>query len=44
MERFDMWCWKRMEGIIWTDVVINAGVFLNLKGAGILYKKIKNQS
>jgi hypothetical protein len=27
-----MWCWKRKEGNIWTDGVINAGLLQKVKG------------
>jgi hypothetical protein len=26
LESFEMWCWRRMEKIIWTDRVRNGGI------------------
>jgi hypothetical protein len=31
MECFQMWCWRRMEKIIWTDDVRNKEVLLRVK-------------
>jgi hypothetical protein len=31
MESFEMWCWRRMEKISWTDHVRNEEVFLRVK-------------
>jgi hypothetical protein len=31
LESFEMWCWRRMQKIIWTDHVINDGVLLRVK-------------
>ena len=28
LERFEMWCWRRMEKISWTDHVRNEDVLL----------------
>jgi hypothetical protein len=36
-----MWCWKRMEGIIWTDLVRNAEVLQKVKGIEMFYKNEK---
>jgi len=36
---FEMWCWKRMEKINWTDQVRNAEVLLTVKSTGISYMK-----
>ena len=30
-ESFEMWCWRRMEKIIWTDDVRNKEVLLRVK-------------
>ena len=30
LESFEMWCWRRMEKISWTDHVRNEGVFLRV--------------
>jgi hypothetical protein len=32
LESFEMWCWRRMEGISWTDHVRNEEVLLRVKG------------
>jgi len=31
LESFEMWCWRRMEKISWTDDVRNEGVLLRVK-------------
>jgi hypothetical protein len=31
MESFEMWCWRRMEKISWTDHVRNKDVLLRVK-------------
>jgi len=31
LENFEMWCWRRMEKIIWTDCVRNKEVLLRVK-------------
>ena len=31
LENFEMWCWRRMEKIIWTDLVRNEDVLLRVK-------------
>jgi len=31
LEGFEMWCWRRMEKIIWTDHVRNEDVLLRVK-------------
>jgi hypothetical protein len=31
LESFEMWCWRRMENISWTDHVKNEGVLLRVK-------------
>jgi len=31
LESFEMWCWRRMEKISWTDHVRNEDVFLRVK-------------
>jgi hypothetical protein len=31
LESFDMWCWRRMEKIIWTDYVRNEEILLRVK-------------
>jgi hypothetical protein len=31
LESFEMWCWRRMEKIIWTDQVRNEEILLRVK-------------
>jgi hypothetical protein len=31
LERFEMWCWRRMDKIIWTDRVRNEEVLYRVK-------------
>ena len=31
LESFEMWCWRRMEKISWTDHVRNKDVLLSVK-------------
>jgi hypothetical protein len=33
LESFEMWCWRRMEKISWTDHVRNEDVLLKSQGA-----------
>ena len=42
LENFEMWCWRRMEKISWTDRVINKDVYLESRSRGISYKKYVN--
>ena len=39
LESFEMWCWRRMEKISWTDHVRNEEVLLKVKSRGISYMK-----
>jgi hypothetical protein len=39
LESFEMWCWRRMEKISWTDHVRNEEVLLRVKDKGISYMK-----
>jgi len=39
LERVEMWCWRRMEKISWTDHVRNEEVFLESMSRGISYMK-----
>jgi hypothetical protein len=32
LESFEMWCWRRMEEINWTDCVENEEVLQNVQG------------
>jgi hypothetical protein len=41
LESFEMWCWRRMEKISWTDHVRNK-VLLRVKSRGICYTKYVN--
>ena len=42
LESFEMWCWRRMEKIIWTDHVRNEDVCLESRSRGISYMKYVN--
>ena len=33
LENFEMWCWRRMENISWTEHVRNEEVLLKSQGA-----------
>ena len=33
LESFEMWCWRRMENISWTDLLRNGGVLQRVKWA-----------
>ena len=37
LESFEMWCWRRMEKISWTDHVRNEEVLLNLLKPNDIY-------
>ena len=37
LESFEMWCWRRVEKISWTDHVRNKEVLLQVKSRGISY-------
>jgi hypothetical protein len=41
LESFEMWCWRRMENISWTDHVRYEKVvyYLELRSRGISYMK-----
>ena len=39
MESFEMWCWRRMEKISWTDHVRNEKCYLESMSRGISYMK-----
>ena len=39
LESFQMWCWRRMEKISWTDHVRNEEVLLESMSRGISYMK-----
>jgi hypothetical protein len=40
LESFEMWCWKRMEKISWTDHVRNEEVLLRVKEQRNILRKI----
>jgi hypothetical protein len=42
LESFEMWCWRRMEKISWTDRVINEDVYLESRSRGISCMKYVN--
>jgi hypothetical protein len=45
LERFEMWCWRRMEKISWTDHVRNEGVLLRVKEQrNILHEILKRKA
>ena len=39
---FEMWCWRRIEKISWTDHVRNEDVLLESRSRGISYMKYVN--
>ena len=41
LESFEMWCWRRMEKISWTDHVRNT-CYLQSMSRGISYMKYEN--
>jgi hypothetical protein len=41
MESFEMWCWRRMEKISWTDHVRNKDVLLRVKEKRNILHKIR---
>jgi hypothetical protein len=42
LESFEMWCWRRMGKISWTDHVGNEDVLLTVKEQRISYMKYVN--
>jgi hypothetical protein len=40
MESFEMWCWRRMEKISWSDYVRNEEVLLRVKKKRNIQHKI----
>jgi hypothetical protein len=45
LESFEMWCWRRMEKISWTDRVRNEEVLLRVKGQkNILHEMSKRKA
>ena len=45
LESFEMWCWKRIENINWTDHVRNEGVLLRVKEQrNILHEILKRKA
>jgi hypothetical protein len=43
LESFDMWCWRRMEKISWTDCVRNEDVLHRLKEGRNIVHTIKRR-
>jgi len=43
LESTEMWCWRRMEEIIWTDHVKNEEVFLRVKEQSNILHEISKQ-
>jgi len=43
LESFEMWCWRRMEKIIWTDRVRNEDVLLTVKEQRNILHEIRNR-
>jgi len=42
LESFEMWCWRRMEKIIWADHVRNAEVLLRVNEQRNILQKYEN--
>jgi hypothetical protein len=38
LESFEMWCWRRMEKIIWTGHVRNEEVLLRVRLQRVIYQ------
>jgi hypothetical protein len=43
LESFEMWCWRRMEKISWTDRVRNSEVLRTVKEARNILQTIKRR-
>ena len=43
LESFDMWCWRRMEHISWTDHVRNEEVFFRVKEQSYILHEISKR-
>jgi hypothetical protein len=43
LERFEMWCWRRMEKISWTDRVRNEEVLLRIKDQRNILHEIRKR-
>jgi len=43
LESFEMWCWRRMEKIIWTDHVRNEEVLLRVKERRYILHEIRKR-
>ena len=43
LESFKIWCWRRMEKIIWTDCVRNAEVLQRVKEGGNILQTMKRR-
>ena len=42
LESFEMWCWRKMEKISWTDHVRNEEVLLRVNEQGNILHEIEN--
>jgi hypothetical protein len=43
MESFEMWCWRRMDKISWTDHVRNEEVLLRVKEQRVILNEIRKR-
>jgi hypothetical protein len=43
LESFEMWCWRRMEKISWTDHVRNEEVLLRVKEQRNILREIRKR-
>jgi hypothetical protein len=43
LERFEIWCWRRMEKISWTDLVRNEEVLHRVKEERNMLQTIKRR-
>ena len=43
LESFEMWCWRRMEKIIWTDYVRNEEVLLQVNEHRNILREIRKR-
>jgi hypothetical protein len=43
LESFEMWCWRRMEKVSWTDHVRNEDVLLRVKEQGNILREISKR-
>ena len=43
LERFEMWCWRRMENISWTDCMRNENVLHRVKEKRNILHRVKRR-